>query len=255
MVGTSIPDLLRPSALILRSHYRSHLVPLQFVSGRMLGLSDSTSSPMEQIRDLAPGIYKIENVSIRDCVLDLSGVDNKTIIGFSAHGWENQQWEISPLGAGYSIKSVHTGNYVTIESGLANGTTVVANPYPVSWVFDPSDCGKEDVWKIGWPNNALLFDMDMSGSRHIILQSNDSSSGSRWRLVKLGEIATDIPDQTSVRNPTPQELIIDPPASTTTADTIIDAEGLKLGGNGELAITTTTTTVTTTVTKVKRVAV
>ncbi|EDR02526.1 uncharacterized protein LACBIDRAFT_332331 [Laccaria bicolor S238N-H82] len=219
MVGTSIPDLLRPSALILRSHYRSHLVPLQFVSGRMLGLSDSTSSPMEQIRDLAPGIYKIENVSIRDCVLDLSGVDNKTIIG------------------------------------LANGTTVVANPYPVSWVFDPSDCGKEDVWKIGWPNNALLFDMDMSGSRHIILQSNDSLSGSRWRLVKLGEIATDIPDQTSVRNPTPQELIIDPPASTTTADTIIDAEGLKLGGNGELAITTTTTTVTTTVTKVKRVAV
>jgi len=223
----------------------------------MLGLSDPTNSPMEQIRDLAPGIYKIENASIPDCVIDLSGVDNKTIIGFSAHGWENQQWEISPLGAGYSIRSVHTGNYVTIESGLANGTTVVANPYPVSWVFDASDC-KEDVWKIGWPNNALLFAMDKSGSRHILLQSDDSLSGScdsLWRLVKLGPIASDSPHQSSVRNPTPQELIIDPPASTTTADTIIDAEGLKLGGNGELAITTTTTTVTTTVTKVKRVAV
>jgi len=99
-------------------------------------------------------------------------------------------------------------------------------------------------------------------SVQILLQSDesdDSSSGdpcgSLWRLVKLGPIASDSSHQSSARNPTPQELIIDPPASTTTADTIIDAEGLKLSGNGELAITTTTTTVTTTVTKVKRVAV
>ena len=95
-------------------------------------------------------------------------------------------------------------------------------------------------------------------SAQISLQSNDSSSGScgsLWRLVKLGPIADNSPHQSSVRSPTPQELIIDPPASTTTADTIIDADGLKLGGNGELAITTTTTTVTTTVTKVKRVEV
>lgn len=129
--------------------------------------------------------------------------------------------------------------------------------------------------RIGWPNNALLlFDMDKGGSRHvcncllpilstpfilsvqILLQSDDSGSyGSLWRLVKLGPIASDSSHQSGVRNPTPQELIIDPPASTTMADTIIDAEGLKLGGNGELAVTTTTTTVTTTVTKVKRVAV
>lgn len=39
---------------------------------------------------------------------------------------------------------------------------------------------------------------------------------------------------------------------TCNADTIIDAEGLKLGGNGELIITTTTTTTTATVTKVKK---
>lgn len=59
--------------------------------------------------------------------------------------WRSEQWEISPMGAGYSIRSVHNGNYVTIESGLADGT-VVANPYPVSWVFDASD-PEENVWK------------------------------------------------------------------------------------------------------------
>lgn len=76
-----------------------------------------------------------------------------------AHGNKNQQWEISPMGAGYSIRSVHNGNYVTIESGLADGT-VVANPYPVSWVFDASD-PEENVWKIGWPNNALCLNMEV----------------------------------------------------------------------------------------------
>ena len=89
----------------------------------------------------------------------------------------------------------------------------------------------------------------------IFLRSDDPSSGSRgslWRLVKLGPIASDVSHQPGkVRNPTQQESITDPPASTTTAHTIVDAEGLKLGGNGELAITTTVTTVT----KVKRVPV
>lgn len=73
--------------------------------------------------------------------------------------WRSEQWEISPMGAGYSIRSVHNGNYVTIESGLADGT-VVANPYPVSWVFDASD-PEENVWKIGWPNNALCLNMEV----------------------------------------------------------------------------------------------
>ena len=49
----------------------------------------------------------------------------------------------------------------------------------------------------------------------------------------------------------PKEL--EPCPVITTADTVIDAEGLKLDGNGEMSITTTTTTVTTSVTTVKRI--
>lgn len=74
------------------------------------------------------------------------------------------------MGAGYSIRSVHNGNYVTIESGLADGT-VVANPYPVSWVFDASDPEEND-----WVAEQRI--MLEYGSRHILLQSDDSSSGS-----------------------------------------------------------------------------
>lgn len=43
------------------------------------------------------------------------------------------------------------------------------------------------------------------------------------------------------------------PRLSTTADTVIDVEGLRMGGNGEMSITTTTTTVTTSVTVVKRI--
>ena len=88
-------------------------------------------------------------------------------------------------------------------------------------------------------------------SIQILLQSDESSSGSRgslWRLVKLGPIVSDGQGRSRVGNPTLQDLIIDSPASMT-AETIIDAEGSRLGGNGELVITTTTTTV------VRRVAV
>ena len=74
-----------------------------------VSLSDPTNSPMEQNSDIIPGIYKIEHASIPNCVIDLSGGNNKTILGRfifvvslttptlrqslgePAHGHDNQQ--------------------------------------------------------------------------------------------------------------------------------------------------------------------
>lgn len=74
-----------------------------------------------------------------------------------------------------------------------------------------------------------------------------------WRLVPA-EVNTPI-----IGEGDPLEFVTAAPRSLksepflqTAADTVIDVEGLKLGGNGEMSITTTTTTVTTSVTTVKR---
>ena len=43
-----------------------------------------------------PGVYLLTNGKC-DSVLDLSGGDNKSIIGFPLHGFENQQVRYTPL--------------------------------------------------------------------------------------------------------------------------------------------------------------
>lgn len=37
------------------------------------------------------------------------------------------------LGEGYSIRSVSTGKYITLEEGIADGASLNASPFPVSW--------------------------------------------------------------------------------------------------------------------------
>jgi len=74
-----------------------------------------------------------------------------TLPGFPTHGGDNQQvsacsvllpailinwvlkWELTPLGLGFSIRSLSSGQYLTIEAGIYNGVPIVASPYPVSW--------------------------------------------------------------------------------------------------------------------------
>ena len=77
-----------------------------------------------------------------------------------------------------------------------------------------------------------------------------------WRLVPV-EVKTQIigeGDPLEFVTSAPRNLKPEPSLKTA-ADTVIDVEGLKLGGNGEMSITTTTTTVTTSITTVKRLGV
>lgn len=53
------------------------------------------------------------------------------------------QWEFARLGAGYSIRSVHNGQYLTIETGMQD---VVTNAFPVSWALE-LDTFEADVWR------------------------------------------------------------------------------------------------------------
>jgi len=188
---------------------------------------------------LKPGIYKILNYEVVNKALDLSAADNKTVIAFPEHGWANQQWEFARLGAGYSIRSVHNGQYLTIETSMQD---VVANIFPVSWAFE-SDTFETDVWRICWPNSPFLFKVATDGSNKLQLWNRYPFEQSKlWRLLPVYS-------GSSAEHPVVPE--VDGPV-TCTADSTIDAEGLKLGGNGELVITTTTTTTTVTVTKVKK---
>lgn len=74
-----------------------------------------------------------------------------------------------------------------------------------------------------------------------------------WKLVPAEPLEDHrLPSNSTVAK---TKIVSSAPSVVSNADTIIDFEGLGLGGNGEMAITTTTTTVTTSVTKIQRVRV
>ncbi len=43
------------------------------------------------------------------------------------------------LGPGYAIRCVLNGAYITLDSGISEGATMIATPYPVSWAIEPED--------------------------------------------------------------------------------------------------------------------
>ncbi|KAH9995246.1 hypothetical protein BJV77DRAFT_942970 [Russula vinacea] len=73
-------------------------------------------------------------------VLDLSSVDDQSLIAYGFHGQENQQaralWEFLPCGAGYVITSVKNGSSLVvrdIKGLLEGGAVVVTGAFPTCW--------------------------------------------------------------------------------------------------------------------------
>ncbi|KAH9173194.1 hypothetical protein EDB89DRAFT_1812301, partial [Lactarius sanguifluus] len=85
---------------------------------------------------LEPGLYTVTDVRW-GMALDLSGADNRSVIAFGSHGWENQQWEFQSCGSGFVIKSVSAGLFLAVEDlqGLHRdgSTEVVAGHFPMCW--------------------------------------------------------------------------------------------------------------------------
>jgi len=70
--------------------------------------------------------------------LDLSGADNRSLIAFGLHGWENQQWEFHPCGKGFIINSAHSSNLFLMLRDLKGlhlegSAQVVTGTFPTCW--------------------------------------------------------------------------------------------------------------------------
>jgi hypothetical protein len=50
------------------------------------------------------------------------------------------------LGSGYSIRSPYTGGYITLETGVIEGATLIATAFPMSWVVEADDF-EAGVWR------------------------------------------------------------------------------------------------------------
>ena len=127
-------------------------------------------TPQKASRKLEPGLYTATDLRW-GMSLDLSGADNRSLIAFGSHGWENQQvsatlrlsfpfsgrlivalslaqWEFQSCGAGFVIKSVSSGQFLSLEDlqGLHRdgSTEVVTGQFPMCWEMEIMDNGSAD---------------------------------------------------------------------------------------------------------------
>ncbi|KAH9956587.1 hypothetical protein BJV74DRAFT_790305 [Russula compacta] len=99
------------------------------------------------MRKFEQGVYTVTDVRW-GMALDLSSADNRSPIAFGSHGWENQQWEFRPCGAGIIIKNVSSGTFLTLEDlqglHLEASVEVVTGDFPTCWEMEVMDNGSAE---------------------------------------------------------------------------------------------------------------
>ncbi|KAI0072610.1 carbohydrate-binding module family 13 protein [Panus rudis PR-1116 ss-1] len=110
--------------------------------------------------------YKLVNAKAHN-VLDLSGGDNRSIIGYDWHGGDNQKWQVSQSGSGWVFRNVGTGLYLRPDIGggnlAENGTPVIADSEPFEWDIWPDE-QDPSVFRIFVPNTPQNVDLSDHGN-------------------------------------------------------------------------------------------
>ncbi|KAI0668230.1 hypothetical protein C8Q78DRAFT_980638 [Trametes maxima] len=192
----------------------------------------------------APGTYVLLNARSGTAV-DMSGMDNKTLIGYPMHGGPNQQWEFIPSGYGYVIRCVRRSAagdplYLTTEDGLRDDAAIVASPYPVTWDVEQT----EDGIKISWPNTDFVFDLAdwgsaTPGTKIQLMHFKPDQPGQLWHYTRCAPAEHE--KELEVRS----ARAVSPPATTETVSVTEERDHIT-------TTRTTTTTTMTTITEVTR---
>ncbi|PIL34509.1 hypothetical protein GSI_03286 [Ganoderma sinense ZZ0214-1] len=106
--------------------------------------------------------YKLVNAKAGN-VLDLSGSDNRSLIGYGWHGGHNQQWHLHHEDGGWVLRNRETGRYLGIEGEARDGTPVIAVEEPFRWhiVADEEDTS---TFRLFVPNTHYNLDLSDHGN-------------------------------------------------------------------------------------------
>ncbi|KAH9161592.1 ricin B-like lectin [Lactarius sanguifluus] len=106
--------------------------------------------------------YKITNKESR-LVVDLSGADNRSILGYAYHGGGNQQWIIDRQDNDqWTIRSADHHKYLGVETTPENGIQLVGLNEPQSWNIEilPFSGEAGPVVKLGQWRHGTFFVAD-----------------------------------------------------------------------------------------------
>ncbi|KAG0694668.1 hypothetical protein DFH29DRAFT_309998 [Suillus ampliporus] len=193
---------------------------------------------------MQPGVYQLINRQ-SGTALDLLKNDYTSVAGYPPCDDSSQKWEIAPLGAGFTIRNMKTGTYLSVNQ-LQGRTPVFAGHFPTAWQFVTARVSNENAEMMGiyWPHTEFMFDLHCGssdpGSKVHLCDHKLSQQDHRcrlWKPVFLRHINhTVLPERAREDDET---------SSTAT----INAADMPEGGELVLVTTTTTRTVVTKVSK------
>ncbi|KAH7886665.1 carbohydrate-binding module family 13 protein [Phlebopus sp. FC_14] len=131
--------------------------------------------------------YRLTNVK-SGTTLDLSGGDNRSIIGYQYHGGPNQAWTFRRTGNLWIIES--QGKYLTIDvdQGLRDGTQVIAESGPFEWLVE-DEPGFDGVIRLLVPGTNFNIDLSDHGNptpgTKVELWGKWDGHNQLWKLDKV----------------------------------------------------------------------
>ncbi|KAL4066541.1 carbohydrate-binding module family 13 protein [Scleroderma citrinum] len=136
--------------------------------------------------------YVLLNVKAPESCLDISGGDNRSLIGYPPHGGLNQQWEFHRVSRNiFRIRS-GTGLFLGIDGRAINGTRVVAGEEEYVWYVqdEPNFPG---TIRLFVPDTRMNVDLSDDGNPTpgtpvTLWEAWRPGSNQLWRLEQVEEV-------------------------------------------------------------------
>ncbi|KZT30065.1 carbohydrate-binding module family 13 protein [Neolentinus lepideus HHB14362 ss-1] len=129
--------------------------------------------------------YKIVNAKAGN-VMDLSGGDDKSIIGYDFHDGVNQKWVIEQQGDGaWTFRSAGSGQYIAIEGVAQDGAPLVVQNEPFQWDVWPDE-DDPSTFRVFIPNTRQNWDLSDHGNAtpgtKVTLWDKWDGENQKWRF-------------------------------------------------------------------------
>jgi len=121
-------------------------------------------------------------------VLDLSGTDGHSILGWNRHNGDNQKWTLGKHGNQWTLKNVGTGKFLGLGGPAENDTQVRGVDEEFAWDINHDEHNSE-AYRIFVPGKKLNVDLSDFGNDNngtpVTIWGNSGKPHQTWKFEQV----------------------------------------------------------------------